>query len=416
MSRRPEEEAMERRGPGRVLGDERGMALVLALLVLLILTVIGAGLMTNVTTETKIAGYKMRDTQALTIAEAGVQEAMLRIRNGDFLDDLNPRRVHLIYDQVPGSIPVSGVDTTSLATLQPAGAYLGYSSPTKNPTVLSIKYKTRGSSIVRYDESATPKINTATGNPIFVIQSTGRTGNAYRTIYAEVTRGKVNVIARSALTAKVPVSFSGNISLCGHDHSVTTPNNTPMGAFSCDLRWAPTVHGSCLPGAWSTGSITDDGSANVTGEPTPKKQNQTGFYSGPWDALAMTQNDFWTWVGAARTSEPASTNGIFHLDDDLVKQNQSGNFAFNGGVGEGFLYVDGDLFLNGTFTYRGLIYVEGDLRINGDCWILGGLIVKGKSQVKIANGSATILYSSDSIAQSISKYGGDIKTVAWREL
>ncbi|MEO6462896.1 MAG: hypothetical protein ABIP29_07455, partial [Candidatus Eisenbacteria bacterium] len=115
-------------------------------------------------------------------------------------------------------------------------------------------------------------------------------------------------------------------------------------------------------------------------------------------------------------TEPAVAQGLFYLDDDLVKQNKSGNFAYNGGDGEGFLYVDGDLRLNGSFTYRGLIYAEGDIFVNGNMWLLGGLVAKGKQGVKIANGSATILYSGEAISQTISKYGGDIRTIAWREL
>lgn len=398
-------------------GDERGMALVLALMVLLVLSVIGAALMANVSTESKITGYKLRDTQALTIAEAGVQEAMLRIRNGDFLDDQNPRNVTLIYDQVAGSIPVSGADTTSLPTLQPAGGYLGYSSATKNPMLLSIQYKTRGgNTIVRYDETATPKINTVTGSPIFVIRSTGRTGNAYRSLYTEVTRSRVNVLARSAVTANVDIQFKGNIKICGHNHVMQTPIGTQPNLCDASYLVSP-PHTTCLPGAWSSKTIDASlGSPTVQGEPTDMKQNQVGFYSGPWDALSMTQSEFWPWVGTPLTAEPGVAQGIFYLDDDLVKQNKSGNFSYNGGDGEGFLYVDGDLRLNGSFTYKGLIYVEGDLTINGDCWILGGLIVNGKATVRIANGSAVVLYSSEAIAQSISKYGGNMRTIAWREL
>ncbi len=401
--------------PTRPLGDERGMALVLALMVLLVLTVIGAGLMTNVTTETKIAGYKVRDTQSLTVAEAGVQEAMLRIRNGDFVDDLNPRNVTLIYDGVSGSIPVSGTDTTSLATLQAPGSYLGYSSATKNPMLLSIKYKTQGPSIVRYDDAASPKINTATGNPIFVIKSTGRTGNAYRQLYAEVTRSKINVLARSAVTANVGISFKGNIKICGHNHLMTTPPQ--MAPNACNGVWhTPSPHTGCLPGAWSTDVITEQGSPTVLGDPTPRRPSQTGFYSGPWDALGMSQVDFWAWVGSPLNTGPSPPQGIYYLDNDGVKQNKSGDFSYNGGDGEGLMYVDGDLRLNGNFTYKGLIYAEGDVTINGTCWILGGLIVNGKTTVRIANGSAIVLYSSEAISQTISKFGGNMRTIAWREL
>jgi Tfp pilus assembly protein PilX len=399
----------------RPASDERGMALVLALLVLMVMTVIGAALMANVTIEKKIAGHKARDTQAIAVAEAGVQEAMLRIRNGDVPDDVNPRRVTLIYNQVAGSLPVSGTDTTSLATVQPTGSYLNYSSATK-PGVLTVKYRTRGSSILRYDENAATKINTTTGNPIWIVTSTGRSGNATRTIYAEVTRSRINVLARAAVAANVGIQFKGNINVCGHDHRMDTPVGKQPNECNNGLYFAPTAHVSCLPGAWSADSISKGGSSTVLGEPSNSQQYQSGFYSGPWDVLGMSQTEWWSWVGSPVSAEPGNPRGIYYLDNNSVKQDRTGNFHYNGGDGEGLLYIDGNLRINGNFTYRGLIYCEGDLDINGDCWILGGLIVKGSSTVKIANGSATILYSSEAIQQKISKYGGNLRTLAWREL
>ena len=77
--------------------------------------------------------------------------------------------------------------------------------------------------------------------------------------------------------------------------------------------------------------------------------------------------------------------------------------------------MDGDLTLNSTITFRGLIYVEGDLKLNGQAWILGGVIVKGKTSVKM-NGGATILYSSEAISRALARYGGQFVTLNWREL
>jgi len=398
--------------PGQKPGQE-GMALVLAIMVLLVLTVIGAALMANVNTETKISGLKLRDTQALTIAEAGVQEAMLRIKNGDVVDNLNPRNVIMIFNQVAGSIPAVGTDTTGLATLQTAGSYLNYTTSGKNNSTLSLHYKTRLGVIQRYDDTANPKINGATGTPIWVVTSTGTQGSSSRTVYAEVCRSRFNIMAKGAVTAQVPISFKGNISVCGHDHRSDTPQDTYPPA--CDACWTATIHATCMPGAWSTDTLTTQGSTKVQGDPNFKIY-QNGFYSGPWDALTMTQGDFWGWVGSPIVSGPAPPIGILYLDNDNVKQNQSGDYTYNGGDGEGFLYVDGDLQLNGNFRYRGLLYVEGDLTINGNVWILGGLVAKGKHAVKIANGSATVLYSGDTIQQKLSRYGGNLRTIAWREL
>jgi hypothetical protein len=76
--------------------------------------------------------------------------------------------------------------------------------------------------------------------------------------------------------------------------------------------------------------------------------------------------------------------------------------------------VDGDLTLNSSFTYRGLIYVEGDLKINGQAWVLGGIIVRGKAELR-QNGGSTILYSGPTISQVLAKYGGQFVTLSWRE-
>ncbi len=64
---------------------------------------------------------------------------------------------------------------------------------------------------------------------------------------------------------------------------------------------------------------------------------------------------------------------------------------------------------------RALRRVEGDLKLNGTAWILGGVIVKGRSEVR-HNGGATILYSSDAISQALARYGGQFVTLSWREL
>ena len=398
--------------------NQEGMALVLAIMVLLVLTVIGAALMANVNTETKISGLKVRDTQALSVAEAGVQEAMLRLRNGDVNNDLNPRNVTVIFNQVAGSLPPVGADTTALPTLQPTGSYLSYSTPGKSIQMLTMKYKTKNGVIQRYDDAANPKINTTSGAPIWIVNATGTSGGSTRSIYAEICQSRFNILAHGAVVAQVGIQFKGNINVCGHNHRMDTPaQKSPP---QCDAYWDASVHSTCMPGAWSEDTTTTQGSPNIYGEPTATKNYQTGFYSGPWDALGMTQQDFWFWVGTPTSTPPAPPQGIFYVDNDAIKQNgwmnsNNGSWTFNGGDGEGLLYVDGDLKINGSFTYRGMIYVEGDLEINGNSWILGGLVVRGKTKVKIANGSAVILYSGEAMQQYITKYGGNIRTIAWKE-
>src|SRR5262249_45291453 len=147
--------------------------------------------------------------------------------------------------------------------------------------------------------------------------ATGTKGTASRSVIAEVTRAKFNILAKGAVVSKVSIQFKGNIKICGHDHMYATPIYTQPPA--CDVaigNWlASTAHATCMPGAWSASTITKQGSPTVQGEPQDTMSGQAGFYSGPWDAVGLNQSDFWTWVGSSQ-SAPAVPNGIYYLDNN----------------------------------------------------------------------------------------------------
>src|SRR6185369_3908854 len=94
---------------------------------------------------------------------------------------------------------------------------------------------------------------------------------------------------------------------------------------------------------------------------------QTGFYTGPWDALGMTQSQFYNWVGPPQGDFKGKTplpSGIVYLSQPGEKTGLGKHkFKFDGGSGDGLLYVNGDLEIQGDFTFRGLIYVEGQIKI-----------------------------------------------------
>jgi hypothetical protein len=393
--------------------DERGFALVLALAVLFVLTLLGTMLMANVMVERKTGGHDMRSMQALDVAEAGVNEVASRLIAGDLgMDPANPRSAGQIFLTAAGSVPVVGADTTAVETKQPLGQWLNYTTPTRGPDVLTVNWKTDPARtfVYLYDATRTPSVNTVTGNPIYVVHSTGSKGNAKQKIETEMVSKPFNANAKGAFAANQGIDFSGNSEVCGKNHRADTPVGTRPPA--CDNYL---VGSGNMPGGWSTTNITSSGSAHQDGSP-PLAQNQVGFYSGPWDTFNMSQAEFLSWIGAARSVEPNPPKGLIYLDNNTITQDQSGGFAYHGGDGEGLLYVDGDMHINGNFTFKGLIYVEGNLDINGTCWILGGIICRGKARLGIANGTFTCLYSADAISQNISKYGGQFTRLSWREV
>jgi Tfp pilus assembly protein PilX len=396
------------------LRDERGVALVMALLVLLVVSLLSVTLMLSVNVESKVSSLSTRQSQALNIAEAGVSEAVSLIKTGDIPTNNNPLQEAYIFNTVLGTVPVLGANQIALATRQPAGEWLPYTTAAMAESTLTVRYKTDAARTViyRYDPSLSQPVQTASGYPIFVVTSTGRKGGTFRRVVTEVIQKPVNFNAKGALVANQGIDFSGNSDICGYNHTFNTPAGT-KGRPPCDTY--ETMGTGNQPAAWSTGSITSSGSSNQDGWPSAVQPGQTGFYAGPWDALSLSQADFFSWIGAPYSSEPQNPKGVYYLDNNAVSQDATGSFKYNGGTGEGLLYVDGDLAINGNFVFKGLVYIEGDLNINGTCWILGSVIVKGKSKIKIANGDCTILYSEEAVTQTISKYGGQFVTLSWRE-
>src|SRR6266545_1124460 len=108
--------------------SERGFALAVVVLVLLVLSLFAVLFMRTITVDTTVSGYGVSESRALTFADDGIAEAISRIRSGDVPDNLNPRMVTQIYLAVAGAVPALGADSTAVATAQPAGTWLNYST------------------------------------------------------------------------------------------------------------------------------------------------------------------------------------------------------------------------------------------------------------------------------------------------
>ena len=395
--------------PREPLRNERGIGLVVALLVLLVLSLLAAVLMMSINTNTKIAGHSMRESQALNSAEAGIAEALAQVRAQNIMTSTtNPRSVGQIYNVAAGSVPTPGnADSQFVATSQPAGTWLDYSRPSRGPDVLTVTYLTDpGKTVIyKYDGSLNPPIQTGSGLPIMVITSIGRKGADARKIVAQVIVKPIVANIKAALAAGVDISFVGNAVVCGYNHMYSTPVGQGANGRGSAPDCAPYETGAGnMPSSWTTSSSNNGGASTTWSPIVPANQvNQVGFYAGPWEALDMTQAEFFSWIGPAKASW--LPNGIGYY---------AGSLGIHGGNGEGMTYVGGDLTINAGFNYKGLLYVEGDLKMNGQAWILGGIIVKGVTNVK-QNGGSTLLYSSDAITQALSRYGSTFTTLSWLE-
>lgn len=399
--------------------DERGIALVMAIVVLLVVSILATMVMQNLSTERKISGHGLRTSRALSAAEAGVAEAVSRLRSGEIeLDEENPAAVAQIFLTEPGMMPAVGTDTLSFATLQPSGSWLEYSSSTSGAGALTIEFRRDPDTgdIVRWDETQSPPFNTLTGMPVYRITSTGSVNGDRTSVVADVIRKPLHARLNAALTVGNALDLGTGIAICGFQHSSSITNGDGVaGRMANPTCTHHEVGRDDVPAVWTAQAISNNG-ATLAGLPAASEEHQAGFYSGPWEALGISSTDFRALLGDPQPG-PASFDGVVWMDDNSTMNDVSGTFEIHDLIGEGLVYVDGDLTITGDITYRGLIYVEGDLTTASAGSVVGGVVVRGRSggTTQLQSGPS-ILYSIDEIHAAIARATGDFVTLSWREV
>jgi Tfp pilus assembly protein PilX len=404
--------------------NQRGVALVVAILVLAALSAIAMAMISTIVSDRQIASYDTQAQRALNNAEAGISEAVERIRRRDVPNNEDPKMVAQIFLTSAGDVPSVGTDTTALATGQPAGQWTAYSTTDQGPDVLTIQYKTNPArtQIYRYNPMNAPAVNFVSGSPIYVVTSVGRAGSARRKIVTEVTSPLLNPNLKGA-----GVAIAGNMHLQnnafanGYDHLATTPAGT-----GSSFARTPTWESANMPytGVVSSGKVMTNGGAVAIGFPG-SAENTVSTYSGVWDALNMTQAEFFGMMGDPDPlTALQSPKGLTYVVTGSTSSSVTGagkkvtttTVASGNITGDGLLYIAGDLDIVGDFTFRGLIWCDGYLKIKSSGWILGAVVAR---QLQLNYGGVKpiiLLASKEAVAQNISKYGSEFKTLSWREL
>jgi hypothetical protein len=429
------------------INNQKGVALALSLMIILVLSVMASGLMFNIINEKTITAHRMRSSQSLVLAKAGTAEAIARL-------SLLPGHIYGIVQDIPNNVfnpewrcyitldapPNDPSGTTPYIykqTLQ-TGTSLQYSTNFgalgDSFSTLQIRYKRidlNGDNVITNNEvyyydykrevvvlgKASPCPNDA--YPVWEIISTGRVGTSRRTMVTEVSVPKFTARTRAGLSSKAPVVGHGNADVCGHDHPQTTPYNlTPPNCFITTTAlphgWhvaADEVHGlaansyanlapnasctkaGCVPGIESDSIITDIGANKKSwGNPDYYEKSQRPIYK-IWEILGMDSAACWNlpWgnnmypvMGLVRVGTPGSTT-----------------MYAGGGSGlqhDGILWVRGDLHSASNISFKGLIYIEGNYKSGGTTWVLGGIVVRGTTETWIT-GSIDVLYSSQTLAR-----------------
>lgn len=351
--------------------DERGMALALALIAIVVIGALVSGSFFAGRVEMQSGRNTVYAMQALEAAEAGLADAF------------SP------WDRSWNGYPV-GVDQ-----LQPAFLIPG---PTR------VQYR----NTVRRLQGG-----------VYMVTSVGQKLSASGAVLAERRLARIGKLmpagtasVDAAITAKDVVTVGGNSTVDGHDAE-------PAG-------WA----GSCGPlsdvaGVRTGETVTVNGNPIIDGVP-PMVQGDTSISD------ATFQQPFYAWLGSRTTTVtasnppatlPTTAGGLCETSNDYnwgeprrgagsVPECQSyypvvyygaGTLKLQGGVGQGVLLVAGDLWLAGGFEYTGLIIVLGEVKTTGNGNKITGAVLTNNffGDASSFAGTLTVQYSSCAIAGAL---------------
>src|SRR5438876_2104960 len=371
---------MKERGMKRILRDERGMALAVAIFALVVVGALVAGAFFAGTQEQRVGENQRRVMTSFGVAEAGVQE---RVMSWD------PTTMNKRNSYPQDSVLIGPNQPTPNGT----GSYGGYS------------YKL--------------------GPNLFLIDVTGRDnasaagviagGGGARQRLGMITRiAPIDFGIHASLTTQGSTNLAGNAAVNGAD-------SIPSGWTSCDPP------GPAQPGIRDQGgNVTESGNGSVTGNPAvvndPSINNNTftTFGGATYDQVAARAN---VTLGSGVYKTNPAFNGALCDKTDLLNWGDgmnplsacgsyypiihiAGSATLNGDQGQGILLVDGDLEVQGSYQFFGIVIIQGDLKTAGggstDAHFWGGVLAKNADlSIQSLSGKATLNYSSCSILAAL---------------
>ena len=389
------------------LRQEKGAVLVLGLLLLLVATLIGISALNTSTYDILISGNERASVQAFYAAEAGINEFMGRFRPG-------------ATNQISDSDPLNPTWRILLAKESGKGAaQIGYGpgSPSVIPSLqnqldfgVEIKHKIDESNrVIQYG-----------GVPVYLIKSYGFTADGgNKTVEVELIKSP-NYDPPSALYSETPVRIRGG--------STYVNGNDPCGATNKPGVTATTT---------ASPSITELGGPIINGSPPQVTQasvpppinlplgEMLGYLSNDANfKYTFSENHIWN-GGSDAWGTPASTDitapityaGPMNIVYFNMQETQTLTLA--GDIrGAGILLVQGNLEINGGFTWYGVILVTGAVEYSGGGQknVTGGIMAgeNGSRGVSIDE-KAGIIYCS-SVSERLKDIIPPSKMIRWREV
>jgi Tfp pilus assembly protein PilX len=389
------------------LRNERGIALVVAVVALVVIGAIVAGTFFVSTVEQRSAQNVIVAAAAQQAAEGGLEDAVANIKGEDYIygvadssayaSNVTPSGWSTSTSYTVWVFPVNsstwliksvGTSNGSTATLAEVVKAAVTNTPATSPLIVSSPVTFNGNSFQINGNNANPPVSTgcpATPVPaqVYAVRSATGTG---------MTNGdRDNVLGVTGMNAN-----AGEGSAVANDPTVNPLMSTIFGTggsydqfrAAATLTYAPATYTQRQPSTTVVGGVTKCNYAD---------------------------NANW---GEPKTTVP-QCNSYFPI---VLGTSTIGNpFKITGVRGQGVLLADGDLELTGGFEWYGLILVKGSFKITGTgAKVFGSVIAQNGATVddNTISGNTQITYSTCAISRALNgvAYLRPASTRAWTQL
>jgi Tfp pilus assembly protein PilX len=403
--------------------NNSGMVTAVALLLLAVLTLLGTAAVVVTSTDILIGGNYKVSEQAFYAAEAGVEEARARLRS--------TAGANLIADTSPTSTQwrayIGTLEMAQKANERCPSPCVGFNSslathsqrvslaPSMN-YVVEIRHKTdnpNGTGNVMYWDGVTRNTDVTNSNNrnIYLLTSSGYTGNSFRTVEAEITKP-------TAIPVPTPLYVKANSTVQGSSTHI-------IGTDQCG---SDNKHGVAT--TLSSGSVNINGGPSITGT---SGTDPDILYNAPDLDIAGMVNSLKTQANFSYNVSSATQTGMNWgtpilgatqqnpstcTDHNIVDYNTNGTYIrlAGGTTGCGILLVEGNLEVNGGFSWNGIIIVTGSVTYSGggDKQVTGGILSGGTVDADLVSGNANIVYCSDAVNSQSNSL--PLRNLSWRDL
>jgi len=377
--------------------NERGTALVIALLATVVLVLLGIAAIRTVTTDIMISANDKAAKQAFYLAEAGLEEALARMKSDNIID--NYGNVISASDISECQAPLSQPQGT-----QSTGTYIVTIARISSNTirVASTGTTTNGKGIkemfVNVNETAAyPEIYNFS---LFSLQNIDLGGNV-ETLNGDIYSGENITISSAPAVTNGDVLAWRNVTFPNGNNNIENGSVRANGAIVLGNQQNILTEGDAIANRTVSGNGTVAGGIYQNGEMDPNVHPPT-YYEESYKATESQFSDYRTkaeeadqYFSGDRTITGGEYTGIVYIDGALDIHGDftgkatfvvtgdltmSGNINNTGGENYAFV-VDGDVGVSGNSTVDGIIYSNGDFYSGGNTTINGSVISFGTNGI-----------------------------------